>query len=61
MSHMSHLHPLLVMRDRKEAERLADMLAGVVFAAPAYADSLKGALEHMRTRPFGLVILRKSS
>jgi CheY-like chemotaxis protein len=54
---MTPLHPLLVMRHRKEAEQLAAMIAAVVSATPAYADTLHGALDLLAQRRFGVLIL----
>jgi len=45
------------MRDRKEADRLAALLDGVAYAAPAYTDTVQGALDLLAGRPFGVVIL----
>ena len=54
---MTPLHPLLVMRHRKEAEQLAAMIAAAVNATPAYADTMHGALELLAQRRFGVLIL----
>ena len=54
---MTPLHPLLVMRHRKEAEQLAAMIAAAVNATPAYADTMHGALDLLAQRRFGLLIL----
>ena len=54
---MAPLHPLLVMRHRKEAEQLAAMIAAAVDATPAYADTAQGALDLLAQRRFGVVIL----
>jgi DNA-binding NarL/FixJ family response regulator len=54
---MTPLHPLLVMRHRKEAEQLAAMIAGAVHATPAYADTMHGALDLLAQRRFGVLIL----
>src|SRR5919197_6211709 len=54
---MTPLHPLLVMRQRKEAEQLAAMIAAAVDATPAYADTMHGALDLLAQRRFGVLIL----
>jgi CheY-like chemotaxis protein len=54
---MTPLHPLLVMRHRKEAEPLAAMIAAAVNATPAYADTMHGALDLLAQRRFGILIL----
>jgi CheY-like chemotaxis protein len=54
---MTPLHPLLVMRHRKEAEPLAAMIAAAVNATPAYADTMHGALDLLAQRRFGVLIL----
>lgn len=54
---MSSLHPLLFMRHRKEADQLAAMIAAAVYAAPAYTDTLQGALALLAQRPFGVLVL----
>jgi CheY-like chemotaxis protein len=54
---MTPLHPLLVMRHRKEAEQLAAMIAAAVDATPAYADTAQGALDLLAQRRFGVLIL----
>src|SRR5437868_5098741 len=54
---MTPLHPLLVMRHRKEAEPLAAMIAAAVNATPAYADTINGALDLLAQRRFGILIL----
>src|SRR5437763_16315920 len=56
---MTLVHPLLVMRHRKEADRLAAMIAaaGSVHAAPAYTDTMQGALDLLAQRRFGVLIL----
>src|SRR5947209_2446047 len=54
---MTPLHPLLVMRHRKEAEQLAAMIAATVNATPAYADTMHGALDLLAQRCFGVLIL----
>lgn len=42
---MTPLHALLVLRDRSEAEGLAALIAAAVYAAPAYTDTVQGALD----------------
>src|SRR2546423_11944024 len=54
---MTPLHPLLVMRHRKEVEPLAAMIAAAVNATPAYADTINGALDLLAQRRFGILIL----
>src|SRR5437763_7212009 len=54
---MTPLHPLLVMRHRKEAEQLAAMIAATGDATPAYADTMHGALDLLAQRRFGVLIL----
>ena len=54
---MTPLHPLLVMRHRKEAEQLAAMIVAAVDATPAYADTMHGALDLLAQRRFGVLIL----
>src|SRR5919198_3602170 len=54
---MSPLHPLLLMRHRKEAEQLAAMIAPAVDATPAYADTAQEALDLLAQRRFGVLIL----
>jgi DNA-binding NarL/FixJ family response regulator len=56
---MTLVHPLLVMRHRKEADQLAAMIAaaGSVHAAPAYTDTMQGALDLLAQRRFGVLIL----
>ena len=54
---MTPLHPLLVMRQRKEAEQLAAMIAAAVDGTPAYTDSVQGALDLLAQRRFGVLIL----
>jgi CheY-like chemotaxis protein len=54
---MTSLHPLLVMRHRKEAEQLAAMIVAAVDATPAYADTMHGALDLLAQRRFGVLIL----
>src|SRR5919205_377562 len=51
---MPSLHPLLLMRHRKEAEQLAAMIAAAVDATPACADTMHGGRMKepgSRTRP----------
>src|ERR671930_1192116 len=56
---MTPVHPLLVMRHRKEADQLAAMIAAEVsvYAAPAYTDTVQGALDLLAQRRFGVLIL----
>ena len=54
---MKSLHPLLFMRNRKEADQLAAMIAAAVYASPAYTDTLQGALALLAQSPFGVLVL----
>ncbi len=54
---MTPLHALLVLRDRSEAEGLAALIAAAVYAAPAYTDTVQGALDLLASAPYGVVIL----
>ena len=54
---MASLPPLLLMRDRHEAGRLAALLDASLYAATAHADTVQGALTLLAQRPFGVIIL----
>jgi len=54
---MTSLHPLLLMPDRLEANRLAALIGAAVYAAPAYVDTTRGALDLLAQRTVGVLIL----